>query len=122
MNEDDITKLTDYPLIEKLAQALWQRDKFGHGVAIMVGAGFSRCAATTYDTDKKLPIWRDLAQKLADELGESEHTDALRLAQMYQDYFGKARLYDLLKMQWKMKYGSLLNFMNNYYLCHGQKF
>lgn len=97
MNEDDITKLTDYPLIEKLAQALWQRDKFGHGVAIMVGAGFSRCAATTYDTDKKLPIWRDLAQKLADELGESEHTDALRLAQMYQDYFGKARLYDLLK-------------------------
>lgn len=97
MNKDDITRLADYPLIEKLAQALWQRDKFGHGVAIMVGAGFSRCAATTYDTDKKLPIWRDLAQKLADELGESEHTDALRLAQMYQDYFGKARLYDLLK-------------------------
>ena len=101
MNKDDITRLADYPLIEKLAQALWQRDKFGHGVAIMVGAGFSRCAATTYDTDKKLPIWRDLAQKLADELGESEHTDALRLAQMYQDYFGKARLYDLLKSEVK---------------------
>ena len=97
MNVRDITKLTDYPLIEKLAQALWEQETFGHGVAIMVGAGFSRCAATTYDTDKKLPIWRDLAQKLADELGESEHTDALRLAQMYQDYFGKTRLYDLLK-------------------------
>ena len=97
MNVRDITKLTDYPLIEKLAQALWEQETFGHGVAIMVGAGFSRCAATTYDTDKKLPIWRDLAKKLADELGESEHTDALRLAQMYQDYFGKTRLYDLLK-------------------------
>lgn len=97
MSVRDITKLTDYPLIEKLAQTLWQRDKFGHGVAIMVGAGFSRSGATTYDTDKKLPLWGDLAQKLAVELGESEHTDALRLAQMYHDYFGKLRLYDLLK-------------------------
>lgn len=97
MNVRDITKLTDYPLIEKLAQALWEQETFGHGVAIMVGAGFSRSGATTYDTHKKLPIWRDLAQKLAVELGESEHTDALRLAQMYQDYFGKQRLYDLLK-------------------------
>lgn len=39
-------------------------------------------------------IW---LKKIAEELGEEEHTDALRLAQMYQDYFGKQTLYDLLK-------------------------
>ena len=97
MTERDITKITDYPLIQKLAQALWQSEDDGHGVAIMVGAGFSRSAATTQDINKKMPIWANLAKKIAQELGEEEHTDALRLAQMYQDYFGKQTLYDLLK-------------------------
>ena len=97
MTERDITKITDYPLIQKLAQALWQSEDDGHGVAIMVGAGFSRSAAVTQDINKKMPIWANLAKKIAEELGEEEHTDALRLAQMYQDYFGKQTLYDLLK-------------------------
>lgn len=97
MTERDITKITDYPLIQKLAQALWQSEDDGHGVAIMVGAGFSRSAATTQDINKKMPIWANLAKKIAQELGEEEHTDALRLAQIYQDYFGKQTLYDLLK-------------------------
>ena len=47
MTERDITKIIDYPLIQKLAQALWQSEDYGHGVAIMVGAGFSRSAANT---------------------------------------------------------------------------
>ncbi|MBI0129037.1 SIR2 family protein [Snodgrassella sp. W8124] len=97
MTERDITKIIDYPLIQKLAQALWQSEDDGHGVAIMVGAGFSRSAATTQDINKKMPIWANLAKKIAEELGEEEHTDALRLAQMYQDYFGKQTLNDLLK-------------------------
>jgi hypothetical protein len=97
MSERDITKITDYPLIQKLAQSLWQRETYGHGVAIMVGAGFSRCAATTMDKSKVLPLWGNLAKKIAGELGESEQIDPLRLAQMYQDYFGKQQLYDLLK-------------------------
>ena len=97
MTERDITKIIDYPLIQKLAQALWQSEGYGHGVAIMVGAGFSRSAATTQDINKKMPIWANLAKKIAQELGEEEHTDALRLAQIYQDYFGKQTLYDLLK-------------------------
>lgn len=92
-----ITEITDYPLIQKLAQALWQSEDYGHGVAIMVGAGFSRSAATTQDINKKMPVWANLAEKIAEELGEEEHTDALRLAQIYQDYFGKQTLYDLLK-------------------------
>ncbi|KDN15805.1 hypothetical protein BGI40_07335 [Snodgrassella communis] len=97
MGERDITKITDYPLIQKLAQSLWQRETYGHGVAIMVGAGFSRSAATTMDKSKALPLWGNLAKKIAGELGESEQIDPLRLAQMYQDYFGKQQLYDLLK-------------------------
>ena len=97
MTERDITKIIDYPLIQKLAQALWQSEDYGHGVAIMVGAGFSRSAATTQDINKKMPIWATLAEKIAQELEESKHTDALRLAQIYQDYFGKQTLYDLLK-------------------------
>lgn len=97
MSERDITKITDYPLIQKLAQSLWQRETYGHGVAIMVGAGFSRCAATTMDKSKVLPLWGNLAKKINSALGESGHTDPLRLAQMYQDYFGKQQLYDLLK-------------------------
>ena len=92
-----ITEITDYPLIQKLAQALWQSEDYGHGVAIMVGAGFSRSAATTQDINKKMPVWANLAEKIVQELGEEEHTDALRLAQIYQDYFGKQTLYDLLK-------------------------
>ena len=63
MTERDITKITDYPLIQKLAQALWQSEDDGHGVAIMVGAGFSRSAATTQDINKKMPIWANLAKK-----------------------------------------------------------
>jgi hypothetical protein len=97
MGERDITKITDYPLIQKLAQSLWQREIYGHGVAIMVGAGFSRSAGTTMDKSKALPLWGNLAKKIAGELGESEQTDPLRLAQIYQDYFGKQQLYDLLK-------------------------
>ncbi|PIT28512.1 hypothetical protein BGI37_02850 [Snodgrassella alvi] len=64
MGERDITKITDYPLIQKLAQSLWQRETYGHGVAIMVGAGFSRSAATTMDKSKALPLWGNLAKKL----------------------------------------------------------
>lgn len=97
MTERDITKIIDYPLIQKLAQALWQSEDYGHGVAIMVGAGFSRSAATTQDINKKMPVWANLVEKIVQELGEEEHTDALRLAQIYQDYFGKQTLYDLLK-------------------------
>lgn len=97
MTKTEITKITDYPLIQKLAQALWQSEDYGHGVAIMVGAGFSRSAATTQDINKKMPLWANLAEKIVEELGESKNTDALRLAQMYQNYFGKEILYDLLK-------------------------
>lgn len=95
----NITKISDYPALKKLSEALWQKDSSFHGAAVMVGAGFSRSAAVTGDNNKKLPLWYDLSAKLADELGENKSTDALRLAQIYHDYFGKQQLHDLIKQE-----------------------
>lgn len=94
----DITSLPDYAALKKLASALWQQDGSYHGAAIMVGAGFSRSAASTGDTSKKLPLWNYFSKKLADELG-SGSTDPLRLAEEYCAYFGKQALHDLIKKE-----------------------
>lgn len=64
----------------------------------MVGAGFSRSAASTGDTSKKIPLWNDFSKTLAAEL-ESASTDPLRLAEEYSAYFGKQALHDLIKRQ-----------------------
>lgn len=95
----DITEISDYPALKKLSEALWQQDSSYHGASVMVGAGFSRSAAITGDNNKKLPLWYDLSAKLAEDLGESRSTDALRLAQIYHDYFGKQQLHDLIKQE-----------------------
>jgi len=91
-----ITKLSDYAALKKLASALWQQDSAYHGAAIMVGAGFSRSAASTGDVNRKLPLWHDFSEMLAKELG-SDSTDPLRLAEEYCAYFGKQALHDLIK-------------------------
>lgn len=94
-----ITEISDFPALKKLSEALWQQDASYHGAAVMVGAGFSRSAAIAGDNNKKLPLWYDLSAKLCEELGESKSTDALRLAQIYHDYFGKQQLHDLIKQE-----------------------
>ena len=94
----DISSLPDYAALKKLASALWQQDNSYHGAAIMVGAGFSRSAASTGDASKKLPLWNHFSSKLSDELG-SGGTDALRLAEEYCAYFGKQALHDLIKQE-----------------------
>lgn len=93
-----IENLPDYPALKKLASALWQQGNSYHGAAIMVGAGFSRGAASTGDANKKLPLWNDFSRALATELG-SESQDPLRLAEEYCAYFGKQTLHDLIKNQ-----------------------
>ncbi|RMX05960.1 SIR2 family protein [Corticibacter populi] len=94
----DISSLPDYAALKKLASALWQQDNSYHGAAVMVGAGFSRSAASTGDASKKLPLWNHFSSKLADELG-SGSTDPLRLAEEYCAYFGKQALNDLVKKE-----------------------
>lgn len=104
MNRDDaekksITDLPDYAALKKLATALWRQDSAYHGAAVMVGAGFSRSAALTGDTNNKLPLWSDLSTNLAEELGASSNSDPLRLAEEYCAYFGKQALHDLVKKE-----------------------
>jgi len=88
--------LPDYAALKKFASALWQLDNAFHGAAVMIGAGFSRGAATTGDTAKKLSLWGDFSRLLAGELKEDADMDPLRLAEVYSAYFGKQNLYDLI--------------------------
>lgn len=94
----DISFLPDYAALKKLASALWQQDNSYHGAAVMVGAGFSRSAASTGDATKKLPLWNDFSRTLAAEL-DSINTDPLRLAEEYCAYFGKQALHDLISKE-----------------------
>lgn len=104
MNRDstenkNITDLADYTTLKKLCAALWQQDTAYHGAAVMVGAGFSRSAASTGDIKASLPLWYDLSSKLATELGANSNADPLRLAEEYCAYFGKQALHDLVKKE-----------------------
>ncbi|WNF56494.1 MULTISPECIES: SIR2 family NAD-dependent protein deacylase [unclassified Pseudomonas] len=93
--------LPDYALIKKLAAALWQQNPSNHGAAIMIGAGFTRCAAESGDTSKSPPLWLDLSRKLAQELDPSNpdlpYSDPLRLAEEYRAHFGQQTMIDLLR-------------------------
>lgn len=93
-----ISSIPDYAALKKLASALWQQDSSYHGAAIMVGAGFSRSAASTGNANRKLPLWNDISKVLADEL-DSSSLDPLRLAEEYCAYFGKQALHDLIKKE-----------------------
>jgi hypothetical protein len=95
----NISDLPDYPALEKLAAALWKQNKGIRGAAVMVGAGFSRSAASTTDVNKKLPLWNDLALSLAEDLHANPYTDPLTLAEEYCAYFGKQALHDLIKKE-----------------------
>lgn len=90
--------LPDYPTFERFASVLWQKDNAYHGAAVMVGAGFSRCAGVTGDKSKKLPLWFDLSKVLNKELNSSD-SDPLRIAEEYSAYFGRQALNDLLKKE-----------------------
>ncbi|MCH4810804.1 SIR2 family NAD-dependent protein deacylase [Vreelandella neptunia] len=95
---DSIYSLPDYAALKKLASALWQQDSSYHGAAVMVGAGFSKSAASTGDANRKLPLWNDFSKALAAEL-DSASEDPLRLAEEYCAYFGKQTLNDLIKKE-----------------------
>lgn len=92
-----IIDLPDYAALKKLAAALWQENNSYYGAAVMVGAGFSRVAASTGDVKKKLPLWNELSEILAKDIGSSKQTDPLRQAEEYRAYFGQQALLDLLK-------------------------
>lgn len=92
-----IESLPDYPLLKKLAEALWRNETSYQGAAIMVGSGFSRSAASSGDINSKLPLWNDLLKILSEDLGSDPWGDPLRIAEEYSSYFGKQALRDLIE-------------------------
>lgn len=92
-----IESLPDYPLLKKLAEALWRNETSYQGAAIMVGSGFSRSAASSGDINSKLPLWNDLLKILSEDLGSGPWGDPLRIAEEYSSYFGKQALRDLIE-------------------------
>lgn len=100
----NIKELPDYPLLKKLASALWKTENHFHGAAVMVGAGFTRSAAQISVSNEKPPLWDELANKLNQQLKgegakESQHNDPLKLAEEFSAYLGKQALRDLLKKE-----------------------
>ncbi|EHF4936967.1 SIR2 family NAD-dependent protein deacylase [Enterobacter hormaechei] len=99
------TSLPDYPALKKLASALWEQDNTYHGAAVMVGAGFSRVAASTHNSNIKLPLWNDFLSLLTADLNfdrsNASHLpgDPIRLAEEYHAYFGKQALHELIKKE-----------------------
>ncbi|MQR01088.1 SIR2 family NAD-dependent protein deacylase [Glaciimonas soli] len=119
-NISEITDLPDYPSIQKLASALHNFNGNQRGAAIMIGAGFSRCAAFHVGHTKKMPLWNDFSKKLIEGLNSSDKelsfSDPLRIAEEYRIYFGQAALNDQIRTEinddaWRAGelYQSLLN-------------
>ena len=92
-----IKSLPDYPLLKKLAEALWRNETSYQGAAIMVGSGFSRSAASSGDINSKLPLWNDLLKVLSKDLGSDPWGDPLRIAEEYSSYFGEQALKDVIE-------------------------
>lgn len=101
--EQEVKALQDYPAIKKLAGVLWRRDATYRGAAVMVGAGFSRCAALCGDSTRLMPLWMDFSRKLANELDPGDanlaYLDPLRLAELYKAQFGQQTLNDLIRAE-----------------------
>ncbi|MFA0536225.1 SIR2 family protein [Vibrio sp. 10N.222.54.E8] len=95
---EQLRSLTDFPTLQRFASILWKEDNSFHGAAVMVGAGFSRGAATSGDKGRKLPLWNDFSRTLSNQLGTSG-SDPLRIAEEYSAYFGRQALNDLIKKE-----------------------
>ena len=59
-----ITTHPDYPAIKQLAVSLYKNEGERGGVAVLVGAGFSRAAAIVINDVAKPPLWYHLAKDM----------------------------------------------------------
>lgn len=91
MHPDD---LPDRVHVEALREALWRPES---RAAVQVGAGVSRNADKISAAVPDFPLWYQLAARLQEALGPKvAGQDALRLGQMYENTYGRAKLDDLL--------------------------
>lgn len=95
-----IENFPEHFYIKSISDALWSGR-----AAIMVGAGFSRNAEPVRPGVPPMALWKDLIQRIWIELGRdinghqypSFGDDALRLAEEYQQTFGRAALDNLIE-------------------------
>lgn len=86
-------ELPDRVHIEALREALWRPVS---RAAVMVGAGMSRNADKLSPAVPDFPLWWQIGKELRKAVGpRAEGYDALRLGQMYENTYGRARLDDL---------------------------
>ncbi len=69
------------------------------GAALMVGAGMSRNAVRLDPTSPQPPLWGELLREMSADLGlqNNEAPGALRLAEQYEETFGRGRLEGLVR-------------------------
>ena len=104
MTEQRNDEFPDQPFLNRVRDALWRRPG---QASVMIGSGFSRNARKSRPDAPDIPLWRDLADALAESLsrdnpegGLARHEPAadrvLDLAQKYKDSFGRTRLHQFL--------------------------
>lgn len=91
-----LTTHPDYPAIKQLAASLYKNEGERGGVAVLVGAGFSRAAAIVINDVAKPPLWHHLAIDMQNALGGGASGDPLQLAEEYKAYFGLNSLKELI--------------------------
>ncbi len=100
MNVDPSSKalLGADPVFRALSRSLWSETEL-RGAALMVGAGISRNAVLPAPTSPKPPLWGDLIRAMREELGldRAGSPGALKLAQRYEEMFGRGRLEGLIR-------------------------
>lgn len=96
MSKYKVADLPDYPVLEKFAGSLWKKNNNFHGAAVMVGAGFSKCASSSGDKGRSMPLWGDLSKKIMADLDMKAASDPLRVSEEYSAYFGRRALNDLI--------------------------
>jgi hypothetical protein len=96
----DTDHLPDFPSLQQLANSLWRKGS-ERGAAVLVGSGFSRNADRAGVDTPKPPLWgqlyRAMARRLYETDTESAPPDALRLAEEFKCYLGRAALDEFIR-------------------------
>ncbi len=87
----------DQSHLDQVRDALWSRP--GNGATVMVGSGFSKCAAIAQPGADPLPLWQDLTTEMAKRLYSKSADNPLRCAQEFASSFGRTNLHGFLQGQ-----------------------
>jgi hypothetical protein len=93
-----LESLPDYSSLCQLREALWSKGEI-RGAAVMVGAGFSRCAKRVSASAPVPPLWSTFEAAMKERLypGLTESYDPLKLAEEYRVALGHHALDALIR-------------------------